>query len=656
MAEFFVNRGGGRAPEGPFDETQIIRLIAAKKLVSADICRVGALRFTKLSAHPPFARALREAGVEVKAEAVEPRAARAPKNTNRGLLLGAVLCIFGLGIAAVGIGSYVMFSNGAMPIRAAVPTDTELLFEARSVRELASDIAQLRIVDAEKLLGKQPLADAATAIANAFGVSKARSKELVLALTGAGLAARKLEVAPEAGAFLSFTSAAAVNALVASPRFKYQGLVAKNGRKYQLARASAAPSAEASALERSLDAAQLDGQTDTLVWFETSKVLFVGSPALAEAVARVLSLDVPGLEQSPAFQTAQRDLARNPNLSGYLDLSAMAEKPGLRGWLASIDPMPGPLSASATFAPAGIVTRFVVHEAKPATPAVGPSPLEFGARLTAETLAYAALTIDGALSGAERQQRLLARLAAADPRLGEQAGAALAQLETRTELKFADLLGSFGDRAALALLVPDDYALTLTGPQQLARALALEQVFAVKDEAALRAAAKQAVTSLARVPGLFSIHETADGYALATIDGSLAAELHFAGGFGFCAVGSPSLVARATLAFSKHENTLANQAAYRFAHTALANANEADLWLDAGRMSELGEASALIAPRPGEAAFDLMHALQTKGPERISASLTLARERDARGDVYRVEGLNLPLIAAIVALRGVNAP
>src|SRR5450755_722228 len=133
MARFYVNRGGGRVPEGPFEEQQIVKLILAGKVRSGHVSEVGSQRFFPIASHPPFASALAEAGVPPAPAAAAPRAALSTKNTSRGLLLGAVLAVFGLALSAVGIGAYIMFSNGGMPIRGAVPADAELMVEVRSM-------------------------------------------------------------------------------------------------------------------------------------------------------------------------------------------------------------------------------------------------------------------------------------------------------------------------------------------------------------------------------------------------------------------------------------------------------------------------------------------------------------------------------------------
>lgn len=653
MAKYFVNRGGGRAPEGPFEEEQILKLIAAKKLISGDICKVGGLRFQKLASHPPFAEALRAAGVAVPQEEPKPRIAAPAKSANRGLLLGAVLAIFALAIGAVAIGGYVMFNNGATPIHSAVPADTELLVEARDLHSLLGQLAKVRAIDARGLPDAHTWDDATQAASDTFGLPKARAAELLLAATTFGVAARKLEAVPEAGVFCGFSNARAVNALLTEPRFKYQGLVAKSGRKYTLSAVPAPPAASLNNLRRTLLSLGVDGTSATLVWFETSKILFYGSPSLAEAVAHTLALDVPGLEQSTAFKSTQQDVPQSASFSGYFDSSKLqANDPRFSSWFGADAKTTGPIAGSLEILPAGVLTHLTAHAATSAAPTSAPPPtLDLSARLPNATLAFVQLT-SSAASGAEREQRLLDRIAAVDPSAAASVRAQLEQLEQRWSLKIADIFAAFGGQSAAALVAAPDSSFPSLEPGKLAQGLAVEQVFAVRDEAALRASAQSVADQLGRVPGLFTIKNDANGHSLTLFDGSLAARVSFDSGFGVLAFGSPALVERAARAFSAHESALDALPEYQRARSAFPASSSLFGWADAGRITTLLQTNSTIAVQPWHYSYDLVHALQLTGPDRVTAAVALSSEHRGNGDIYRFDGLNLPILAALVALHG----
>jgi hypothetical protein len=655
MAQFFVNRGGGRVPEGPFEEAQIIRLILAGKVRSGHVCEVGMQRFTPLESHPPFAKALAEAGQAPTPAVAASQIAPSSKKNNRGLLLGALLAVFGLALAAMTLSAYVMFNNGGMPARGAVPSDTELLLEVTSVPQLLADLSAVRVLDPSKLASKQLLDDAATDLSQSFGVSKSRADELILTASSLGVAGRKLSSAPEGGVLLTFSSAGPCNAFVSSKRFTYTGLVAKNGRKYKLSAATPEPGASVGGTSRALSALSLDSQTNVLVWFETSKVLFVGSQSFADSVAHLLSLDAPSIEQNQSFRDAQHDFSGKPDAIGYLDTAKLSgfsdarAKALLDGYLKGT----GPITASVKWVPAGLLTRFVGRSAGvehvnrvPLAPAL---PLTVIDRLPAETFAYAAAVTKSQLSGAELQKLMLEQLSATDPQTAAQVGAGISQIEQRLHVHFEEILGSIGDQAALAVLAPADYSLTLAEPQQMLANFAVVYLQALKDETPFRALAKQLKTELASSQSQFKIQEDADGYLLTPTDNALgvSAELRFSNGFLFLGLGSSALVERSRRAFAAGENTLASDPAHRAARAALPSATQIFIWVDAGRIVETLQKNPLLAARVSP--FDLS-AVRWAGPDRVTAALAVSAELQSGVATYHVDTLNLPVFGGAFGL------
>jgi hypothetical protein len=652
MARFYVNRGGGRVPEGPFEEEQIILLILAGKVRSGHVSSVGSQRFFPLAGHPPFARALADAGVAPDPTATAPRASLGTKNTSRGLLLGAVLSIFGLALAAVAIGTYVMFSVGGMPIRAAVPMDTELLVEVRSVPTLLADLRRVRAVDAARFLNAHSLDDAALALTGSFRLPTPLAKKLISSASSLGVAGRKLAGAAEGGVLLSFSDAAPVNVLFSTSRFKYTGLVAKSGRRYMLSAGAPAPSTNVDQTRRSLDALSLGAGDTGIFWFETSKILFIGSASFAESVARAVSLDMPSLEQAPGFKAAQQALGNKPNVSGYFDAAKLAtvSDPKIKAFIDGDLGRLEPVSASLELVPAGALTRFLVQakvDAGSPESTVHAARLSVIDRLPAETFAYAAAVTKADLSGAELEKRLLGQIAAADPAAAERASAVLAGAEQRLHLQLSETLGAIGDQGALAVLAPADYSLALGEPQQMLSTLAVVYAQALKDEAPARAACKALQTELGASPGAFSLKADADGYFLTSSDGTLGAQLRVSNGYLFAAAGSPTLVDRAWRAFSRGENTLVTEPAQRAARAALPSTAQLAVWIDAGRIGDAIQKNPILAM--GFRGVDLS-AVHWTGPDRVTAALTISSERKAGLDTYRIEALNLPVFAGLLAL------
>ena len=662
MARFLVNRGGGRVPEGPFEEQQIIRLILAGKIKSGHVCEEGNQRFFPIEGYPPFAEALAKAGVvPAPAPLVARKAKPGAASSNRTALLGALMAFFGLAIGAVAIGTYTMFSTGGTPAHAALPNDTELLFEIPSVTRALSDLSKVRAVDVESLVSKQMLSDLATDLSATFGVSKTQASALIASASSFGLGARKLALAPEGGVVLTFSTATTVNTFLQSKRFKYTGLVAKNGRKYQLSAALPEASADTGKLHRTLAGLSVGSQQNTLVWFEVSKVLYFGSPSFAEDVARSLSLDAPSLDGNPKFQATKHDFTDKADAIVYLDAARLPATSDAR--LKSIfDEYWGkaePAAASLTLVSAGVVAHVVARFGAPDDAGAPPSELPAAQSLTvmdqlpSETFAYVASVTKTRLSGAELRQLLLAQLAKTDPEMAAQATASLTQLEDQLHLRFDDVLGSLGDQGAIALLAPPDYSLSLPQPAQVASKFAAVYVQALKDEApgrALLAALKEHFSaSLSQA----QIHEDASGYEVTLNDNPLGVslQLHFVKGYLCLAVGHSALVERSLRALSNGESTLGAEPAHRAARAALPGAAQVFAWVDAGRVLSVVLQNPLLSLRMREIGFGDAR-IHWTGPDRVTTALALSGELQKGVYTYRADTLNLPAIAGLFAAAG----
>jgi hypothetical protein len=658
MARFFVNRGGGRVPEGPFEEQQIIRLILAGKIRSGHACEEGLLRFTRLESHPQFAQALAQAGVTVAAApsaTVQRTATRPNAAFSRGTLLGALMAFFGLAIGGVALGTYIMLNTGGMPVHEALPSNTELLVEVASVQRFVEDLSLVQVIDADKLASKQLLSDAATALSATFGVSGAQANALVLAASSLGVGARKLGSAPEAGVVLTFSSGTPVNGFLQSKRFTYTGLVSRNGRKYQLAAAPSEPGANDDRARRALLGLKLDPQHTALVWFETSKVLFVGSPSFAEDVARALSLDAPSLARDPKFQAAKREFPDTADAVVYFDpapLTATSDarlKSILDGYVGKAQPA----TASMKLGPAGLVAHIVARFAAPDVAGAPPltalsaaEPLTIIDRLPNETFAYVASVTKTQLSGSELRRLLLEQVAKSDPDTARQVTTALAQLEEQLQTHFDDVLGSIGDQGALAVLAPTDYSLSLAQPSQIAADFAVVYLQALKDEAPARALLGQLKQHFGALVDKAQIHEDPDGYSVLPNDDSLnvSLQLHFVKGYLCLAVGHTPLVTRSLRALATGEGLLSADPAHQAARKALPTSAQLFAWVDAGRIVSTALKNPVLAPRLHDFGFDRSD-IRWTGANRVTAGLAASAELQKGVYTYRVDSLNMPVFA-----------
>jgi hypothetical protein len=661
MARFFVNRGGGRAPEGPFEEEYVVRLIIAGRLKSGYAGVEGSQRFRPLASHPAFARALAQVGQTPHADVPLPTRNAAPSRmpTSRGTLLAAVVAFFVLALGAVGVGTYVMFSTGGMPARAALPSDTEFLFEITSVPRFTSDLSASHVLDPQKFSAKQALDELAGDLSASFGVPKTTSAALILAADSIGVGARKLASIPEGGVVLTFTASTPLNTFFSSERFKYTALIGSNGRRYQLAARAPLATSEpsAGALGRTFASLSLDAKSNVLVWFETSKVLFFGSAAFASAVSRALSLDAPSLETNPQFQRAERNFGSKPDAVAYLDPAQLATL----GKLGAHDFFNGEMAkaqlavANFGFVPAGLVGHFVtrfepIANSNPAPALPLAQALTISDQLPTETFAYVAAVTKSSLSGSDLRRLLLEQVVKAEPAVAAELTDSLARLDQPSSQGFDELLGSVGDQAALALLAPSNYSLALGNPQQMAAKFAIVYLQAVKEQAPARALAEELKTQFGSLLGQAQLREDASGYSLLPKDDGLgvSAQLRFVKGYLCLAFGNTSLVERSLHALSTGEGTLAGDPAVQAARAALPNPAQLFGWVDVGRIVHIAQQNPLLAGRMHDAWLD-QDGVRWTGPERVTTAFGVRAERDKDSLTVRVETLNLPEFAAILA-------
>ncbi|HEX3853758.1 MAG TPA: hypothetical protein VHW01_22490, partial [Polyangiaceae bacterium] len=401
---------------------------------------------------------------------------------------------------------------------------------------------------------------------------------------------------------------------------------------------------------------------NSLVWFEVSKVLYLGSPSFAEDVARSLSLDAPSLDGNPKFQATKRDFTDKADAIVYLDASRLptVSDPHLKSVLDAYFGKAEPAAASLTLVPAGVVAHVVARFSAPASVAAPPAPelptaqsLTVMDQLPSETFAYVAAVTKTRLSGAQLRQLLLAQLAASDPDTAARSTAALTQLEAQLHTHFDDLLGSLGDQAAVALLGPVDYDLTLAQLAQIASHFAVVYLQALKDEAPARALLGALKERFSTELGQAQIHEDSNGYDVTLNDNPLgiSLQLHFVKGYLCLAVGNTPLVERSLRALTRGESTLGADPAYKAARAALPSAAQAFAWVDAGRVLSVARQNPLLSPRVRGIGFDGAR-IHWTGPDRVTTALAVSAELQKGVYTYRADTLNLPAFAGIFAAAG----
>ncbi len=637
-----------------------MQLIGAGKISGGHVCAEGGPRFVPLSSHLPFARALaaKRAGAPPGAGAalVSTRRGTAPAADNgRRLLFAGVFAFLALALAAIGIGTHVMFETSGTPAHAAVPSDTELLLEIPSLHRALARLGSLHDSEAKPPEGRL-IDDVTSVLSTSFGIARPRATALVLSASSLGIAARKLATRPEGGLLLTFDAAAPVNSLLTSRRFRYAGLVARNGRVYRLAKASDVGGALGA--RRLLSNLTLSPDRADLVWFETSRVLFIGSASYAVGLARSLALDAPSLAQNPGFQRAERVSLATKDAFAYLDLARFNPHAdaGVARLIGDSFAKAEPVIESLELVPYGVRAHAVVRVGAGGARVVGtpvvptsPLPLTVMDRLPTETFAYVAGVSNDAVSPANLLQLLEQASASADRGSELQVQASLGQAEEQLHLALADVLGAFGDQAALAVLSAGALPLERDAPGPLSSKFAVVYLQSVSDEASARALVARLATRT--LPRLDRAQVRADAEGLAVFpDGNalgLSAQLRLAGGNLCFAIGRVALVQRSLQAFITGEGTLAASPAHKAVRALLPGSAQLFAWVDAGRMASRLLRSPSVAERAGELGLGNVESAWAV-PERVDAALTVSKQRRGDADEYAIDTLNMPLFAGFL--------
>ncbi len=589
------------------------------------------------------------------------------KKGGRGLLLAilaGILLLVGVGTA---LGAYFVFfsSGGARSIAQSVPKDCELLVEVPSVRKLVLDLHDVQFLDTTLRDDKKVFDDAAGSIATAFDISQSDATSLLASTETAGVSARKLEGTPEGVVALGMRDGAPVEALLKSPRFAAAGAVGQGGRRYLLAKKILPPSAGQDGVLKALASAELSAtDKEVLVWFPSQKVLAFGNAPLVADLAQVLESGAASIDQSPAYQAAQKEFESGSRLTAFVDPGALSNvtDPKVKELIANYFTPAGPLTSSFRVKPAGFVSSFIGHVTGAKLPREtayeAPQALNLADQLPGETFAYVAVSTRTKLSGAEVEKLLLDQMEALDPHSRAQTEQGLRQLEQLLGVSASKLVDGIGGQAVLGVAATADTAIAQLGSGPAAAAhFNLTWIQELKDDAEYKKLAAQLKQKL--LPGLreVALTDAGTGFTIAPRGTPLPISLRvkFFDKHLFVTAGSNVLDDRAEAAFSKSDRTLKDDAAHKASLVALPDTQHFRLWIDTGRILDVSLKNPLLKARLAEQGMSFDKITLT-GPNRVVSALSVRSEVQTEVWTYRMDALNFqalaPLGAGAAALAG----
>ena len=664
---FYLSRGG--APEGPFEEARLVYMIQSGELTRGGVCPVGQNHWLELHAVPAFAQALAARSAQYAQPAAANPPQLAPKKSNRGLLIAALVGILLLALVGTAIGAYVMFfsSGGASSIAKSVPQNSELFVEVPSVHKLVSDLHDVQYLDGSLRDDKQVFDSASDSITKAFDISQADALALLVSAETFGIVARKLATTPEAALALGMKNASSVETLLKGPRFVAGGTVGQTGKRYSLTPKPVPPGgAPDAALKVLSEAAIAAGGKTSIVWFSNARLLAIGDVTLITDMAAVIESGAASIEQNLSFQAAGKDWSSSARLRAFLDpgvLSVVAD-PKARALVESYFTPAGPLTGSMQVKPAGFVTSLTGHITGSKLPRssayTAPIALNLGQRLPEETFAYIAASTHSQLSGADTEKMLLDQIGSVDSASRAQTEQNLRQLEQMLGVSASKLLDGVGGQSVLGISAPAGTSLDALGlgMQALAQ-FNLTVVLELKDDSEYKKLAAQLKQKI--LPGMreVSVSDNGTGFTLTPRGTPLPVSLRvkFLDKYLFVTAGANTLSDRAESAFSKGERTLKDDAAHKAALAALPDTQHFMMWVDTGRLGDALLKNPLVKAQLAESGMSF-DKIRMTGPERVVSAISLRTEAQDQVWTYHLDALNMQAFAPLGgagALLGSNA-
>lgn len=678
---FYLSRGG--SPEGPFEEARLVYMIQSGELTQGGVCPVGHNQWLELSAVPAFAQALAARLAQAAPQALPygapapayaPQYAAnspqiAPKRSNRGLLIAALIGILLVVLVASAIGAYSLFfsSGGASSIAKSVPQNSELFVEVPSVHKLVADLHDVQYLDGSLRDDKQVFDTASDTVTKAFDISQTEALALLLSSETFGIAGRKLSTTPEVALALGMKNASSVETLLKGPRFVAAGSVGKTGKRYSLTAKPLAPSGAQDPALKALSEAEISATGKAgIVWFPNARLLAVGDVTLIADMAAVIESGAASIEQNLSFQAAGKDFERGARLRAFLDpgvFSVFADAKA-RQMVESYFTPAGPLTGSMQVKPAGFVTSLTGHITGSKLPRssayAAPQALNLGQRLPEETLAYVAASTRSQLGGADMEKMLLDQIGSVDTASRTQAEQNLRQMEQMLGVSASKLLDGIGGQSVLGIAAPSGTSLAALGigTQALAQ-FNVTWMLELKDDSEYKKLAAQLKQKI--LPGVreVSVADNGNGFTLTPRGLPLPVSLRvkFLDKYLFVTAGANTLCDRAESAFSKGERTLKDDAAHKSALAALPDTQHFLLWVDTGRLGDTLLKNPIVKAQLAQTGMSF-DKIRMTGPERVVSAVSVRSEVQDQVWTFHLDALNMQAFAPLGgagALLGSNA-
>jgi hypothetical protein len=420
-----------------------------------------------------------------------------------------------------------------------VPEDTTVLIEAHELQDALESVAPG--VDAIGLLAR--------GIASELGVSQRSLAGFIRSIQALGFVARLKGDLEEGAAVVRLSRVEPVDQLLHEELFVEKGDAPRGGKRFVLSDTAPGP----------VEVRGSDPPIITL--YAEAKLLVIGTPKLAKAIADVHAGRGASLATSARYQQAHLSMPAEAILSAYFDVAtAIAGDADAKSLLDTVLEQRTPVVATFRLKPQ---QRFSLSfglsgSAMPDAKLFVPPPrLDLANRLPAETIFYTSYASNFGLSGRQLADALVSFFSSLD----EDVPGAVRSAEKSTGVNRVKLLDAIGEQGVFALIAP-------TVVQPRGEDTFDQFAFLAVQEVASDGASGKVADAL--VDGFFkelaqtsNMRRTRTGFiATNRVDGFYI-EAHRIDGHLVLDFGAPGLVRRSVDIFSTRQGTLKNHAAHR---------------------------------------------------------------------------------------------
>lgn len=573
-----------------------------------------------------------------------------------GLLAGALLLVGGIVVAAL----FLLRSPGPQ-LSGDVPKDVEVYLEIPSVKRALLGFQGQSYIDGGKMDSKETADKVTEQLASAFDISKGDARDVAFAFDSYAVAARNFSKQPDAAMLFGFSSASAVEKLLASKRFTAQGTVGKHGKKYELKRKEVPadklkdlPSAERAFVEMSAA-----GTRDTLVWFEESELLVLGEESFILDIASVIEGGKESLQKSAQYKGAAAKFEPGGAMVMFVDSSVLGslkdpdQKKLLDGYFKNVEPFIG----SVNFVSAGMLMNLrgtlsgdSVPKDETLTPAVS---LKLSRKLPAETFGYVAFSSKSSLTGKQAEDLLVSNLGKADPDTAATVKEGLAKVEETLGFGLKTVSDAIGDQGVMAVIADKNYRFDMNkGPKDALGSLAVTWIQQLKD----KPSAEKVVSILKQklfdtlLKSAFKVTPDGVGFSAEPVQagaGMPSIKVKFLDDHLFVSVGASALVERSLSAYKDGKDPLGDDGAHQSALGAMPGDAYVVVWTDTGRiLDQLLKANPSVDAELAKRGFS-PSAIRTSGKDRVTSAMAFSMKAKSGVWEYRIDTLNLAAAAPI---------